>query len=406
MHLSPIRARMTKPNNHITLSEFWTNYHSEVVFGIVLAAVVVASTWFSQFIPDHIFDDILTPALNVCTATAGLFGAWIIFRRSEGMRMRRLWGYALLAWGIGDLAYLICYLAAPMQVMNMGAERLTTYELLLGNLLGWLMTLYPTETLRPGWLKPRIVAWQLVPMLLMVALDYVVPYSLWPIVALYPYVLLVMVLSHIRAYRIWCEENFSTMDNIDVQWIIRYCIMLFLIGANYVYMCATHDHARGFTQQWFVVFMLVYSTEQILYRKDPWDGVRGDELKQKDEQEEEVAVTNADDCKKLEAWMDAEKPYLNPDFKLIDIRAVLPMNRTYISQLINSNYGCSFYQFVNRYRIEEAKRLMREQPDMKMADVAARSGFSSPNVFSTVFSKETGTGPRDWSRQQGADVTP
>lgn len=393
---------MTKPNNHITLSEFWTNYHSEVVFGIVLAAVVVASTWFSQFIPDHIFDNILTPALNVCTATVGLFGAWIIFRRSDGMRMRRIWGYVLLAWFLGDTFYLVAYIVAPMQVMNMGAERLTTYELLLGNLLGWLMTLYPTETLRPGWLKPRIVAWQLVPMLLMVALDYVVPYSLWPIVALYPYVLLVMVLSHIRAYRLWCEENFSTMDNIDVQWIIRYCIMLFLIGANYVYMCSTHDHARGFTQQWFVIFMLAYSTEQILYRKDPWDGVRGDELKQKDEQEEEVADTNADDCKKLEAWMETEKPYLNPDFKLIDIRAVLPTNRTYISQLINSNYGCSFYHFVNRYRIDEAKHLMQEQPGMKMADIATRCGFSSRTVFTHTFTREVGISPTEWSKQKNA----
>ena len=383
----------------MTLSEFWTNYHSEVVFGFVLAAVVVASTWGSQFIPDHIFDNILTPALNVCTATAGLFGAWVIFRHSEGMRMRRLWGYVLLAWFLCDTFYLAAYIVAPMQVMDMGAEQLTTYELLIGNLLGWGMTLYPTETLRPGWLTPKIVAWQLVPMLLLVALDYVVPFNLWPIVALYPYALLILVLSHIRSYRIWCEENFSTLDNIDVQWIIRYCIMLFLIGANYVYMCTTHGHARGLTQQWFVVFMLVYSTEQILYRKDPW-GVLGDEQKQKDEQEEEVVDTNAEDCKKLEAWMETEKPYLNPDFKLIDIRAVLPTNRTYISQLINSNYGCSFYHFVNRYRIEEAKRLMREHPNMKIADVAVRSGFSSSNVFSIVFSRETGFSPREWSKTQ------
>lgn len=395
------KITMTQSDRHIAYRELWSTYRSEVAFGVIVAAVVVASTWLSQFIPVPVFDNILTPLFNVCTATIALFGAWIIFRHTEGMRVRRLWGYVLIVWGISDLTYLICYMIAPMRILNMGAMQLTTHELLIGNLLGWMMTLYPTETLRPGWLTWKIVLWQLVPLTVLVVLDYIVPFSLWPLIAVYPYVLLVQVLTHIRAYRLWCEENYSTMDNIDVQWIIRYCIMLFLIGANYVYMCATHGHTRGFTQQWFVVFMLAYSTVQILFRKDPWEGLAGDKQKPKDDTPaEEAAATNEADCKKLEAWMEAEKPYLNPNFKLIDLRAVLPMNRSYISQLINSRYGCSFYQFVSRYRIEEAKRLMLEQPDMKLAEVAIRSGFSSPSVFSTIFSKETGVGPRDWSKSQ------
>ena len=52
--------------------------------------------------------------------------------------------------------------------------------------------------------------------------------------------------------------------------------------------------------------------------------------------------------------------------------AVLPINRTYLSQFVNSEYGCSFYMLVNRYRIAEAKRLMTEQPDLKIQDIADR----------------------------------
>ncbi len=47
--------------------------------------------------------------------------------------LRRIWGWALLMWGLGDLAYLICYLIAPMPLMNIGAEHITVYELLFGN---------------------------------------------------------------------------------------------------------------------------------------------------------------------------------------------------------------------------------------------------------------------------------
>ena len=372
----------------------WYNYKSEVIFGVVIVAIVVLSSYLAQFIPDSIYDNVLTPVFNVGTFTAAFACAWIVFRHSENLRIRHMWVYALLLWGLGDLSYLVCYLIAPMQLMNMGAEHLTVYELFIGNLLGWVMVLYPTETLRPGWLTWKTVLWQLLPMAALVALDYIVPFSLRLLIALYPYALLAMVLTHIRRYRQWCEDNFSTLDNMDVQWIIRYCIMLVLIGLNYVYICIGSGHTRGFTQQWFVIFMLVYSTEQILFRKDPWEELLKEDGKfDNASSSDEASPANR---QLFEQWMDEKKPYLNPDFQLNDLRAVLPMNRTYLSQFVNSEYGCSFYMLVNRYRIAEAKRLMTEQPDLKIQDIADRCGFSSRRVFSQIFTRETGTTPTEW----------
>ena len=385
--------------NSTVIKAYWREYRQEVVFGIVLAVLVGTSTWFSQYIPDKLFDHVLTPALNVCTLAVAFSGAWVIFRHTEGLLLRRLWGYALVLWGLGDLSYLVCYLVAPMQFMNMAADHLTTYELLFGNLLGWVMVLYPTEALRPGWLTWKIVLWQLVPLFALVALDYLVPLNLWPVVALYPYILLVQVLTHIRAYRVWCEENYSSMDNIDVQWIVRYCIMLFIVGANYVYMCSTHGHARGFTQQWFVIFMLGYSTEQILFRKNPWTVFPANDSEQTDTLGEPLDETRSDAVQLLQQWMETEKPYLNAGFQLMDLRAVLPMNRTYLSRFIRDAFGCSFYQFVNNYRIEEAKRLMTEQPELKTKEVARLSGFSSSTLFTRVFSSGTGHAPKEWKQK-------
>ncbi len=371
----------------------WYNYKSEVIFGVVIVAIVVLSSYLAQFIPDSIYDNVLTPVFNVGTFTAAFACAWIVFRHSENLRIRHMWVYALLLWGLGDLSYLVCYLIAPMQLMNMGAEHLTVYELFIGNLLGWVMVLYPTETLRPGWLTWKTVLWQLLPMAALVALDYIVPFSLRLLIALYPYALLAMVLTHIRRYRQWCEDNFSTLDNMDVQWIIRYCIMLVLIGLNYVYICIGSGHTRGFTQQWFVIFMLVYSTEQILYRKDPWQRLR---TIPQEEETTEIDQPYVAYKETLEAWLEKEKPYCNPDFQLTDLRQVLPLNRSYLSRFINTEYGCSFYKWVNGLRIKEAKRLMTEQPDLKIQDIADRCGFSSRRVFSQIFTRETGTTPTEW----------
>ena len=378
----------------INWRHLWLDYRSEFFFGAVLGVLVVLSMWWGRFIPDEVYDNILTPIFNTCTVALSFGGAWMLFHHSEGIKARRLFAVALLVWGICDLIYLVGWAVAPNRVMDMAAYELTTYELILGNILGWVLLLYPTEALRPGWMNWKRAFMQLLPLAALMAFDYIMPFNLWPVIALYPYILLVMLFRHMHVYRKWCEDNFSRLNDIDVRWIIRYSIMLFIVGLNYVWMCSTHYHTRGFTQQWFVVIMFIYATEQILFRKDPWEELLKEDGKfDNASSSDEASPANR---QLFEQWMDEKKPYLNPDFQLNDLRTVLPMNRTYLSQFVNSEYGCSFYMLVNRYRIAEAKRLMTEQPDLKIQDIADRCGFSSRRVFSQIFTRETGTTPTEW----------
>lgn len=377
----------------------WIMRHkSGVIFAAILSVCILLSIWLSHYIPDSYFDNVLTPILLVAATTIAIAGACITFKHSEGLRVREVWGYALLTWGVLDGAYIISWIASPTPIMNMGAGELNTYELLFGNLLCWVMLLYPAEALRPGWINWKRAFWQLMPMYTLVAVDYILPsVNLAPIVALYPFVLLGFLLNHMHAYQVWCEENFSTLDDIDLNWIMRYMIMAILLGLVYVYMCSTHSHTRGFTQQWLVIFMLAYSTEQILFRPDPWAMAKQTE-KAPAEAEETAPQPEDVNREKLEKWMEQEKPYLNPGFKLLDLQAVLPMNRTYLSQFIHTVYGCTFYQFVNRFRIEEAMRMKQEKPDMKISDISAHCGYSSPTVFSRTFTEIVGVSPREWAQ--------
>ena len=381
----------------------FVKYQSVVIFCLSLTACVVVSLWLSQWILAAYFDNIVTPILVVCTTTVALVGAWLMFRHSDGLRFRKAWGWTLVAWALADGAYLVCWVAAPLSVMNMGAYQLTTHELLIGNLLGWTLLVYPTEALRPQWLNGKRALLQLVPMIALVALDYILPVNLAPVIALYPFVLLGQLITHVRAYKIWCEENFSTLDNFDVQWIMRYLIMLMLVGCMYLYLCLSHSHTRGFTQLWLVIIMLAYSTEKILFQRDPWKMVLHTDLTDSQESSEVQGVTGESENAKfraaLEQWMEAGKPYCNLDFRLIDLQQVLPMNRTYLSQFIHREYDCTFYQFVNRYRVEEAQRLILEQPDIKLAETSVRCGFSSPTVFTRTFTAIVGVTPRQWAKK-------
>lgn len=374
---------------------------STILFFLILGICVGLSMWLSHYIPDDSFDRVISPILIACSTSISLAGAWVIFRHSDGLRIRKVWAFTLLIWGLADGFYLLGYLLAPMRVMNMGAYQLSIHELFIGNLLGWLLLLYPTEALRPRWLTFKRALWQLLPMFALVVLDYAIPVDLALVITFYPIVLLGMLITHLRAYSVWCEENFSTLDDIDIEWIKRYLIIIFMVGIVFLYMCLSHGHTRGFTQLWLVVFMFIYGTEKILFRRDPWEIAHQTSAPSLTETTENSYTDGANSVlrTKLEQWMVQEKPYTNPDFRLIDLQKVLPMNRTYLSQFINTEYGCSFYQFVNRYRIEEAKRLKLENPAMKIQEVSVRCGFSSPTVFSRTFTSVTGLAPREWARQ-------
>lgn len=382
-----------------TFRNLWNNYREEALFFVILSASAVFSHWLSQFIPVDLFENIIIYIQHGAnTAICGV-GAWLMFCHSDGMRIRRASGYALAAWGIAELFFLLQVCCWHQPVLNAGNESLSAYMLFAGNFLGWLLLIYPTETLRPGWMNWKIALWQLVPMMMLCGVDYLVPIDLRWLISLYPLALLVLVFTHIRAYRIWCENNYSSMEYIDAQWIVRYLIMLFVVGISYGYMMVSDNPCRALTQNMLIQFMFVYSIGEILFRKDPWEETHSSLSESSPTGINESHLsTSSESVQMLEQWMETEKPYLNPDFKLIDLRTVLPMNRTYLSQFINDNYGCTFYQFVNRYRIEEAKRLIRETPDMNIENIATLSGFSSRSSFSRAFAHETGLSPREWSK--------
>jgi len=376
--------------------DFWENYKEEILFALLLSAFTVLSHWLSRFIPVDLLENVLLLAIHSINTAICFFGAVLLFRHSDGLRIRKASAYALAIWGIADMFFMIQTYLLDQPVLNLGSEDLTVYMLFAGNFLGWLLLIYPTETLRPGWLTWKRALCQLLPLVVLCAVDYFVPYDLRWLISLYPVGLFIMVLTHIRAYRIWCENNYSSMEHIDVQWIVRYLIMLAVLGASYGYMMVSDNPCRAFTQNILIGFMFVYSIEQILFRRDPWDNLIGTE--EVDNEQSDTTGEQSEKARKLEQWMETEKPYLDPNFKLIDLMRALPMNRTYLSEFINTTYGCTFYQFVTRYRIEEAKRIMRENSELKMADVAARSGFSSQSAFSRTFTRETGQTPREWHK--------
>lgn len=87
--------------------------------------------------------------------------------------------------------------------------------------------------------------------------------------------------------------------------------------------------------------------------------------------------------------------YRNPELKITDVAQLLGTNRTYVSELINTDFSCSFVEFVNRYRFDEAKRLLNnvEHENLTLNDISEHAGFGSLGTFIRVFRQFEGVTP-------------
>jgi AraC-type DNA-binding domain-containing proteins len=99
---------------------------------------------------------------------------------------------------------------------------------------------------------------------------------------------------------------------------------------------------------------------------------------------------------KLTERMKIEKPFLQPGFSLPDLARQLNVSVHTLSQVINDGLGKSFFEMTAEYRIEEAKSLLKSQPNIKVEEIAEQVGYNSKSSFNTAFKKLTGKTPGEF----------
>lgn len=94
--------------------------------------------------------------------------------------------------------------------------------------------------------------------------------------------------------------------------------------------------------------------------------------------------------------IESEKLYLDSELKVTDIADALMVHRNVISDVINSQRGTTFTQFVNDYRVEHAKEILRKSPKRKLSTVSLECGFANEQSFFRTFKSFTGKTPKEW----------
>ncbi len=100
------------------------------------------------------------------------------------------------------------------------------------------------------------------------------------------------------------------------------------------------------------------------------------------------------------AYFEVKKPYLDNELTINMLVKDLYSNKLYISRAISQFTGRNFCQFVNYYRIMHSIESFRNNPELKVHELASMSGFNSIVSFNMAFRLFMGVNPSEWCRKE------
>jgi AraC-like DNA-binding protein len=105
--------------------------------------------------------------------------------------------------------------------------------------------------------------------------------------------------------------------------------------------------------------------------------------------------------RKLLHVMLVEKPYLKSDLTIYELAKMLNSNSKYLSVIINTDFNQNFATFINSYRIEEAKELLKEEANEQFTieAIAKMSGFNSKSSFNNAFKQFQNVTPSQYKNE-------
>ncbi len=105
---------------------------------------------------------------------------------------------------------------------------------------------------------------------------------------------------------------------------------------------------------------------------------------------------------KIQTLVIKEELFLDSELTLQKVSDLLSVNKSYLSQVVNQEFGCGFTDFINDYRIRKAKELLEDPQNsqIKLLGIAMDSGFNNTTSFTRVFKKYMGVTPSEYRKSK------
>jgi AraC-like DNA-binding protein len=219
-------------------------------------------------------------------------------------------------------------------------------------------------------------------------------------------------LRSVRKYHLAATSQYSDSRKVTLRWLkttIYFFLALMVISAINGYLSFESKGAIYFLVLSLTVFLLLLFIIFVLFKalRNPaifsvWEEKEVDEAVKTaryatsplpGNEKKQVLDT-------LLRHMQSHQPYLEPELTLNDLAFQISVKPKILSQVINELAGRNFFEFINHYRIEEAKKRLTNPKDKKITvlEVMYEVGFNSKSSFNTLFKKYTGVTPGEFKK--------
>jgi len=200
-------------------------------------------------------------------------------------------------------------------------------------------------------------------------------------------------------------DAFSDYRRIDIRWLSY--SLLFFTAAMALAAVNSFIGLTSLAAYWLPVFLVVTGLMWVYINVLLLKALRDSELFGVLEDEPQEAATSGPVMEwrgvldQLRGHMETRRPWLDPDLTLEQLALQLKLRPKLLSQAINDGLGQNFFEFINTYRVKEAKRLLTNPVDRKITvlEVLYQVGFNSKSSFNTVFKKQTGLTPSEFKKK-------
>lgn len=204
----------------------------------------------------------------------------------------------------------------------------------------------------------------------------------------------------INRYGIRLQDKHSNMEKAHISWL-RALVMGFMVVMSFELILSaskifTHYHLiyfyMGLTRYYttfLLVNLLVFTSIRFF---GMFEQVNEEELPKKPIDDFSI---NSEEAESIDKRIKQGQLYMDPDITLDSLADTLEIMPRDLSMIINRHFGANFYTFINSYRIEEAKKMLKDQAmkNITITEIYLAVGFNSKSVFYTFFKKLEGVTP-------------
>ncbi len=355
-------------------------------------------------------------SLGILTAVLLLIFAVFAFSYKRGNLISHK---ILSAFLFANALYIIDFaLPVIIRVTGINLQWFSGFGTAFGFLFGPLLFLYSKSITSQNYsFKPiylvHFIAFAIVFLitLLRIPIPYIYRYSAFHLLTT-PYMIACFVV--IINYRKKIKNYYSSINKLGLTW------MLYVVGAFFIMwmvdlstfilgsmkLLSTNDENYltfiSLSINFIFAILIFYKA---LQHPEFFTGLPENEKQQKYEHSRLSEKEKTEYLQNLEQYFSSEKPFLNAELTISDVATNLKVSTKYLSQVINEHKGKNFYDFINSYRIEEAKRQLIESADSKktVLEVLYESGFNSKSAFNSAFKKHTGFTPTQFRNQAASN---